>query len=55
MLLKELLKKFKEIYLKEFGVDISDELVISISTELLTLYRAVLGDFNSTDNNRKDE
>ena len=44
MLQKEAIEEFKQIYKKEFGVDLSDEEASYRANNLLNLYKAVLGD-----------
>ncbi len=41
MISKESLEKFKELYKKEFGEDLSDRVALDKATRLLNLYRAV--------------
>jgi len=41
MVSPQALQEFKEIWRKEFGVDISDEVAIEGATSLLTLFNAV--------------
>ena len=38
------LKKFKELYKNEFGVEISEEEALQEASRLLELYKAVYGD-----------
>jgi len=41
MISKESLEKFKELYKKEFGEELSDRVALDKATKLLNLYRAV--------------
>jgi hypothetical protein len=41
MISKESLEKFKELYKKEFGEELSDQVALDKATRLLNLYRAV--------------
>ena len=41
MISKESLEKFKELYKKEFGEELSDQVVLDKATRLLNLYRAI--------------
>jgi len=43
MVPKKLLKQFKEIYQKEFQVELSDDEALKKAVQLLELYRAVYG------------
>ncbi len=41
MISEKSLKKFKELYKKEFGEEISDQVALDKATRLLNLYRAI--------------
>jgi len=41
MISEKSLKKFKELYKKEFGEELSDQVALDKATKLLNLYRAV--------------
>ena len=41
MISKESLEKFKELYKKEFGEELSDQVALDKATRLLNLHRAV--------------
>jgi len=41
MISEESLEKFKELYKKEFGEELSDQVALDKATRLLNLYRAV--------------
>ena len=41
MISKESLEKFKELYKKEFGDELSDQVALDKATRLVNLYRAV--------------
>ena len=50
MIPKEAVEEFKQIYKKEFGVEINDEEAIFRANKLVNLYKAVYGDsFNQND------
>jgi len=43
MISKKSLKKFKRLYKKRFGEELSDKVALDKATRLLNLYRAVYG------------
>jgi len=55
MITKRSLQKFKILYKKIFGKELSDEEVIRKSDYLLNIYRAVYGSFQDLDKDKKQE
>lgn len=43
LLSDEALSKFKQLYLKEYGVDLDDERALEMATRLVTMVKAIYG------------
>lgn len=55
MITKRSLQKFKLLYKKIFGEELSDEEVARKADYLLNIYRAVYGSFQDSDEDKKCE
>lgn len=55
MLPTEAIKEFKQIYKKEFDIEINDEEASFRANNLMNLYKAVYGDNSSQNNTQNGE